>query len=118
MLDLALSDAGTTRYRVVLENEGDDELADLLADKQTLLGLSHADAHASQLCDACYSTHLLGHWVRERGALPLHEAVWKLTGQPRQAFWLLERGLFQPGLAADLVAFDPDTVGTTAVERG
>jgi hypothetical protein len=67
MLDLALSDAGTTRYRVVLENEGDDELADLLADKRTLLGLSDAGAHASQLCDACYSTHLLGHWVRERG---------------------------------------------------
>ncbi|MBL7495200.1 amidohydrolase family protein [Frankia sp. CNm7] len=117
MLDLALSDTGTTRFRVVLENDGDSELADLLADRRTLLGLSDAGAHASQLCDACYSTHLLGHWVRERKALSLEEAVWKLTGQPRQAFRLAERGLVQPGFYADLVVFDPDTVGTTAVER-
>src|SRR5207245_3559894 len=70
MLDLALDDDLTTRFRVVMDNDGDDEMADLLADKRTLLGLSDAGAHASQLCDACYSTHLLGHWVRERKALP------------------------------------------------
>ena len=58
-----------TRYRIVLDNDDDDEVGDLLADKRTLLGLSDAGAHASQLCDACYSTHLLGHWVRERKAL-------------------------------------------------
>lgn len=52
----------TTRFRIVLENDGDDEIGDLLADERTLLGLSDAGAHASQLCDACYSTHLLGHW--------------------------------------------------------
>ncbi|MBL7488259.1 amidohydrolase family protein [Frankia sp. AgB1.9] len=117
MLDLALSDAGTTRFRVVLENDGDAELADLLADKRTLLGLSDAGAHATQLCDACYSTHLLGHWVRERKAISLEDAVWRLTGQPAKAFRLAERGQVKPGFFADLVAFDPDTVGTTAVER-
>jgi N-acyl-D-amino-acid deacylase len=106
-----------TRFRIVLENDGDDELADLLADKRTLLGLSDAGAHASQLCDACYSTHLLGHWVRERKALSLEDAVWRLTGHPHQAFRIAERGLVQAGFHADLVAFDPDTVGCTPVER-
>ena len=33
---------------------------------QSGLTLSDAGAHASQLCDACYSTYLLGHWVRDR----------------------------------------------------
>ncbi|ONH30774.1 N-acyl-D-amino-acid deacylase family protein [Pseudofrankia asymbiotica] len=117
MLDLALADTGTTRFRVVLENDGDAELADLLADKRTLLGLSDAGAHASQLCDACYSTHLLGHWVRERKALSLEDAVWRLTGHPHQVFRVADRGLVQPGFYADLVAFDPDTVGTTPVRR-
>ncbi|WP_007508182.1 amidohydrolase family protein [Pseudofrankia saprophytica] len=117
MLDLALADTGTTRFRVVLENDGDAELADLLADRRTLLGLSDAGAHASQLCDACYSTHLLGHWVRERKALSLEDAVWRLTGHPHQVFRVADRGLVQPGFYADLVAFDPDTVGTTPVER-
>jgi N-acyl-D-amino-acid deacylase len=90
MLDLALADGMATRFRVVLENDADDEIGALLADKRTLLGLSDAGAHASQLCDACYSTYLLGHWVRERKAITLEDAVWRLTGR-----WLVFRA---PGL--------------------
>ena len=117
MLDLALSDGMATRFRIVLDNDGDGEIADLLADERTLLGLSDAGAHASQLCDACFSTHLLGHWVRERKAITLEEAVWRLTGHPHRAFRIPERGLLREGFHADLVAFDPDTVGCTPVER-
>jgi N-acyl-D-aspartate/D-glutamate deacylase len=117
MLDMALADGMATRFRIVLENDGDDEIGDLLADKRTLLGLSDAGAHATQLCDACYSTHLLGHWVRERKAISLEDAVWRLTGHPHQVFRIPERGLVQEGFAADLVAFDPETVGCTPVER-
>ncbi|GAB2831815.1 amidohydrolase family protein [Actinocorallia aurea] len=117
MLDLALSDGMSTRFRIVLDNDGDEEVGRLLADERTLLGLSDAGAHATQLCDACYCTHLLGHWVRERGALPLETAVWRLTGHPHKAFRIRERGLVAEGFHADLVAFDPATIGTTPVER-
>jgi N-acyl-D-amino-acid deacylase len=117
MIDIALDDDMSTRFRIVLDNDGDDEVGDLLADPRTLLGLSDAGAHASQLCDACYSTHLLGHWVRERSAIPLETAVWRLTGHPAQAFRIADRGLVREGCFADLVAFDPATVGTTPVER-
>ena len=117
MLDLALDDDLDTRFRVVMDNDGDAEIGDLLADRRVLLGLSDAGAHASQLCDACFSTHLLGHWVRERRALSLEEAVWRLTGHPHNAFRLRDRGLVAEGFHADLVAFDPATVGTTPVER-
>jgi N-acyl-D-amino-acid deacylase len=117
LLDLALADDMATRFRIVLDNDGDDEIGDLLADKRTLLGLSDAGAHASQLCDACYSTHLLGHWVREREALSLEDAIWRLTGHPRAAFRIAERGLVREGWHADLVAFDPTTVGTTPITR-
>ena len=117
MLDLALSDEMATRFRIVLDNDGDEEVGELLADSRTLLGLSDAGAHATQLCDACYSTHLLGHWVRERKALTLEHAIWRLTGHPRQAFRIADRGLVREGCYADLVAFDPQTVGTTPIER-
>jgi N-acyl-D-aspartate/D-glutamate deacylase len=117
MLDLALEEGLVTRFRVVMDNDGDDEIGELLADKRTLLGLSDAGAHASQLCDACYSTHLLGHWVRDRKALTLEDAVWRLTGHPHQAFRVADRGLVEEGFFADLVAFDPETIGTTGVER-
>ena len=117
MIDLALTDGMATRFRVVMDNDGDDEIGALLADKRVLLGLSDAGAHASQLCDACFSTHLLGHWVRERKALSLEDAVWRLTGHPHRAYRIAERGLVREGFFADLVAFDPDTVGTTTMER-
>ncbi len=117
MLDLALADGMATRFRVVLENDADDEIGALLADKRTLLGLSDAGAHASQLCDACYSTHLLGHWVRERKALTLEEGVWRLTGHAATAFRIPSRGFVREGYFADLVAFDPSTIGASVLER-
>jgi N-acyl-D-amino-acid deacylase len=117
MLDLALADGMATRFQVVLENDADDEIGALLADKRTLLGLSDAGAHASQLCDACYSTHLLGHWVRERKAISLEEGVWRLTGHPATAFRIPSRGFVREGYFADLVAFDPATIGASALDR-
>jgi N-acyl-D-amino-acid deacylase len=117
MLDIAVDDGMSTRFRVVMDNDGEPELAQLLADKRALLGLSDAGAHATQLCDACFSTHLLGHWVRERRALSLEDAVWRLSGHPARAFRIAERGLVREGYFADLVAFDPGTVGTTPSER-
>jgi N-acyl-D-aspartate/D-glutamate deacylase len=116
-IDLALDEDLKTRFRVVLANDDEDEVGKLLQDERAVLGLSDAGAHASQLCDACFSTHLLGHWTRDKKVLSLEQAVWRLTGQPVQIFGIGDRGLIQEGMAADLVAFDPDTVGVTEMER-
>jgi N-acyl-D-aspartate/D-glutamate deacylase len=117
VVDLSLDDDLRTRFQVVLLNDDEVEVADLLQDKRTVLGLSDAGAHASQLCDACFSTHLLGYWSRERQTLSLEDAVWRLTGHPAQVFRLEGRGLVRVGYAADLVAFDPEKVGTTEARR-
>ena len=77
----------------------------------------YAGAHASQLCDACFSTHLLSYWTREKGVLTLEQAVHRLTGHAAGVFRLEGRGLLTPGAHADVVAFDPDTVGVTELER-
>ena len=92
-------------------------MAELLQDEGLLLGLSDAGAHTSQLCDANAPTHLLGHWARERNVLSLEDAVWRLTGQPAAVFGLRDRGVIRVGAAADLVAFDPATVGSRPLER-
>ena len=117
MLDIALRDHLATRFQVVMDNDAEAEIAELLADDRTLLGLSDAGAHASQLCDACFSTFLLSHWVRERNALTLEEAVWRLSGQPHDAFRIADRGIVREGFRADLVALDPSTVGIQPAER-
>src|SRR3954447_24380172 len=116
-IDLALEENLKTRFRVVLANDDEDEVGKLLQDDRAVLGLSDAGAHASQLCDACFSTHLLSHWTREMGVLSLEQAIWRLTGQPAQIFGITDRGLVKEGMAADLVAFDPETVGVTDLER-
>jgi N-acyl-D-aspartate/D-glutamate deacylase len=89
----------------------------ILTGERTLLGLSDAGAHASQLCDAVFSTHLLEHWVRETGTLPLEKAVWRLTGQSAAVFGVPGRGRVAPGYYADLVAFDPAAVRVERQER-
>ncbi len=53
---------------------------------------------------------ILGHYVRERDALRLEEAVRKMTSFPAQRLGLLDRGIVRAGMWADLVVLDPETV--------
>jgi N-acyl-D-aspartate/D-glutamate deacylase len=80
MLDLALASDLETRFRLAVLNTDPAITAELLAHPASMLGLSDAGAHASQLCDACAPTELLGTWVRERGVLSLESGIRRLTG--------------------------------------
>jgi N-acyl-D-amino-acid deacylase len=53
---------------------------------------------------------VLGHYCRERRLLSLEAAIHKMTAMPAAKLRLADRGRIAPGLAADLVAFDPATV--------
>ncbi len=116
-LDLSLADNLETRFRTPLANANEDEVLPLLQNRNTVMGLSDAGAHASQLCDACASTYLLGHWVREKGAIQLEEAVRMLTSRPAEVFGITDRGTLKTGVPADVVVFDPATVGTSKLRR-
>jgi len=117
LLDLGLATDLEARFRMSVVNFDEEEVAELLTHPVTMLGLSDAGAHASQLCDACFSTHLLGHWVRERGTLTLEQAVRMLTSRVADVMGITDRGRLEPGLAADVTVFDPDTVGCSKLRR-
>ena len=53
---------------------------------------------------------VLGRYVREQGVLTWEDAVRKMTGLPAATVGLVDRGLLAPGMAADVVVFDPVTV--------
>ena len=116
-LDLGIASKLEARFRVSIMNADEDEVAELLLAPHTVLGLSDAGAHASQLCDACFSTHLLGHWVREKGTLELEQAVHMLTARPAEVFGLADRGRLAVGLPADITVFDAARVGASALRR-
>jgi N-acyl-D-amino-acid deacylase len=56
----------------------------------------------------CFARYL-GHHVRS-GDWPLEEAVMKCSYHAARRFGLTDRGLIHPGLAADIVVFDPETI--------
>jgi N-acyl-D-amino-acid deacylase len=57
---------------------------------------------------------VLGHYVRERGVLPLEEAIHRMTQMSCERFGIANRGLVREGYVADLVLFDPATVRDVA----
>ena len=91
--------------------------ASCCAIRNAAVALSDAGAHLSFLCDAGFGLHLFGHWVRERGDLTLEEAVQRVTSDVAGAYRIADRGRLAPGAWADLMLFDPETVGRGAKRR-
>jgi N-acyl-D-aspartate/D-glutamate deacylase len=116
-LDLALASDLQARFRMAVMNFDEKEVAELITDPHTIIALSDAGAHASQLCDACYSTYLLGHWVRDKKTFTIEQAVHNLTQRPAEMFGISDRGLLAEGRPADVVVFDPKTVGPGPLKR-
>ena len=111
MLDLALDEDLATIFTAQLLNSDEAAVARLLNHPHSLISLSDAGAHLTFFNDAGFGLHLLGHWVRERGVMRLQDAVRRLTSQSAEIFGLPGRGLLREGYAADLLLFDPATVG-------
>ncbi len=117
MLDMALDSDLDMRIVQDVVNHDRDEIDELLHDPTTVIGLSDAGAHASQLCDAKYSTEFLSTFVRERESFDLEQAVHMLTQRPAQVFGIEDRGTLVEGGWADVVVFDMDNVGHDGKRR-
>jgi N-acyl-D-amino-acid deacylase len=111
-LDLAIEDDLQIQFTMALFNANEDRIPELISDPRTLVGLSDGGAHVDMLCDAGYATYMLGTWVRERSAMTLERAVQRITSEPADFFGIKGRGRLSPGMAADIVVFDYNTVGS------
>jgi N-acyl-D-aspartate/D-glutamate deacylase len=109
--DLALEDGLATVFVALTLNSDEEAVGRMLRHPCSLVSLSDAGAHLTFFNDAGFGLHLLGHWVRERAVLKLEEAVQKLTSHPAAVFGIQGRGSLKQGNFADLVLFDPATVG-------
>jgi N-acyl-D-aspartate/D-glutamate deacylase len=83
-----------------------DEVGEMLRHPHALLGLGDGGAHVGTICDASFSTFLLAHWVRDRGAMSIEAAIRKLAAEPAAWLGLGDRGELRAGLRADLDVID------------
>jgi N-acyl-D-aspartate/D-glutamate deacylase len=105
-------------YRTVLwpmPTDNDDESwrmrQAVWGDPRVMLGGSDAGAHLDRMCGSSYTTRLLADSLRGRQLVPVERAVQMLTQVPAREFGLAGRGTIAEGHHADLVVFDPATVG-------
>jgi N-acyl-D-aspartate/D-glutamate deacylase len=105
-------------FRTVLwpmPTDNDDESwrmrQEVWSDQRVMLGGSDAGAHLDRMCGSSYTTRLLADCLRGRKLASLERAVQMMTQEPAQLFGLVDRGTIAVGHHADLVVFDPETVG-------
>jgi N-acyl-D-amino-acid deacylase len=110
--DLAVADNLQVKFVVPRANNDPKQLADMLRDSRTLIGLSDAGAHLDMLCESGYTTYMLGHWVREERALTLERAIQRITSEPADYFGIKGRGRLEAGAAADVVIFDESKINS------
>ena len=103
-------------FRQPIANENQDHVLEMMKHPRSVVTFSDSGAHVSQIMDSSLQTHLLSYWVREKQALTLEEAIKQITYNTATMWGLHDRGLVREGMAADLVVFDPDTVGARMPE--
>lgn len=116
MIDMALERDLKMFFRTPIANENQDHVLEMIKHPRSVVTFSDSGAHVSQIMDSSLQTHLLSYWVREKEALTLEEAVKQITYNTATLWGLHDRGLLREGMAADIVVFDPDTIGPNMPE--
>jgi N-acyl-D-aspartate/D-glutamate deacylase len=116
MIDMALERNLKMFFRQPIANENQDHVLEMIKHPRSVVTFSDSGAHVAQIMDSSLQTHLLSYWVRQKQALSLEEAVRQITYNTATMWGLHDRGLLREGMAADVLVFDPDTIGARMPE--
>jgi N-acyl-D-aspartate/D-glutamate deacylase len=112
LIDISITDDLKTQFDWSNVFHADSEaVAAILQNPFILLGGSDAGAHVAQFSGEGDATHLLAHYVREKGYLSLEQGIALLTGNLASTLGIKGRGRIQQGYFADLVIFDIERLG-------
>jgi N-acyl-D-aspartate/D-glutamate deacylase len=104
-LDLVVAHGKNLRWRTIIANDRPAEIAHLMNEPAALIGFADSGAHIRNMAFYSFPLRMLRH-AKERGAMPIERAVWRLTGEI--ADWLgVDAGHLRLGDRADLVVVDP-----------
>lgn len=112
MLDLALAEGFETEFRWRTETpEWTDAVATAQRDPRMIVGTSDGGAHLARDDGADWSSYFLRSWVLDRGVWSLEEGIRQITQVPAALLGFADRGTIEVGKHADLMVFEPDTIG-------
>src|SRR5579862_1048425 len=110
-IELALAKNLKQFFLQPLANENQDHVLEMMRHPRSVVTFSDSGAHVSQIMDSSLQSHVLSHWVREKQALTLEQAIRLLSFVPAYHWGLKGRGLLREGNVADVIVFDPDRIG-------
>src|SRR4051794_36217439 len=114
LADIAIDDDLNTVITTSDSGQNDaswERRVEVWRDPRAVVGGSDAGAHLDMIDSFSYATTLIGRTTVTRSLLPIEEAVYYLTGSPAAFYGLQDRGTLAAGKAADVVIFDPKTIG-------
>jgi N-acyl-D-amino-acid deacylase len=112
MLDLALAEDLATEFRWRTESpEWAEAVATAQRDSRMLIGTSDGGAHLARDDGADWSSYFLRSWVLDRKVWTLEEGIRQITQMPAALLGFRDRGTLTVGSWADMMIFDPDTIG-------
>jgi N-acyl-D-amino-acid deacylase len=113
-LDLALADDFATQFNWNM-NTADfvKAVSNTQRDPRLIIGTSDGGAHLAKDDQADWSSYFLGTWVRDRHIWSLEEGIRQITEVPAALLGFPDRGTLRVGAWADMMIFDPDTIGPT-----
>ena len=112
MIDIAVADNLETRFtKPPTSNQNHALLTTMLQHPSVLVGASDAGAHVRGFSTYGDTAVVFADFVRDGGPFRVEDAVKRLTSDLAVAWNLPDRGLLRAGAAADLVVFDPATIG-------
>ncbi len=94
-------------------NGGHDDtgrIGPMLANPLVHIGASDGGAHLASFSTYGDTGYLFSEFVRASGDFTLEQAVKKITADTADIWGIKDRGRLKPGLAADVVVFDADTI--------
>ena len=112
LLDLALAEDLATEFRWRTESpEWSEAVKTAQLDSRMLIGTSDGGAHLARDDGADWSSYFLRSWVLDRAVWSLEDGIRQITQVPASLLGFHDRGTITVGGWADLMIFDPETIG-------
>jgi N-acyl-D-amino-acid deacylase len=112
MLDLALSEELQMAFR--WENKTaawEEAVRESQQHPSMIIGVSDGGAHLDRDDGADWSSYFIRFWIYDRKLWTVEEGIRQMTQAPAALLGFADRGMLLPGYKADVMLFDPDTIG-------